>query len=75
MQPMTGRERMANIVKRQPVDRIGLYEHFWGDTHRRWSGEGHIKPGTDLATEFGYDMDECWCFNTMADLDFVPVTI
>ena len=27
---MTGKERMARILKRQKTDCIGLYEHFFG---------------------------------------------
>ena len=33
---LTGKERISRILKRQPVDRIGLYEHFWGDTTKAW---------------------------------------
>ena len=29
---MTGKERMQRILRHEPVDRIGLYEHFWNDT-------------------------------------------
>jgi uroporphyrinogen decarboxylase len=72
---MTGRERIARILKRQPVDRIGLYEHFWGDTHKRWQQQGHIREGEDMADHFGFDMSGCWCFNYVADLDFQPVTL
>ena len=31
---MTGKERIQRILRREPVDRIGLYEHFWPDTER-----------------------------------------
>lgn len=34
MNKMTGRERIGNILQRKPVDRIGVYEHFWSDTQR-----------------------------------------
>ena len=27
---MTDKERISNILKHKPVDRIGLYEHFFG---------------------------------------------
>ena len=33
---MNGKERISRILKHQPVDRIGLFEHFWGDTQREW---------------------------------------
>lgn len=75
MAALTGRERIDNILHRRPVDRIGLFEHFWGDTLQKWQAEGKIQPGQDLATHFGFDISTCWCFNCVADLDFVPVVI
>ena len=72
MQPMTGVERIGNILRRQPVDRIGLYEHFWGDTLKVWQDQGHVRPDEDLALHFGFDLSTCWAFNMVARLDFVP---
>ena len=72
---MTGVERIDRILRRKPVDRIGLYEHFWGDTLSRWREEGHIPPDVDLPTHFGFDMSECWAFNMVARLDVVPEVI
>lgn len=72
MEELTGRERIANILKRKPVDRIGLYEYFWSDTQREWAKRGYIKEDEDLGDHFGFDMMECWAFNLTADLDFVP---
>ena len=69
---MTGIERISNILKRRPVDRIGLFEHFWGDTLQKWQAERHIREGEDLATHFGFDMSTCWPFTMTADLDFEP---
>jgi len=67
---MTGKERMIKILNREPVDRIGLYEHFWGDTHREWAKQGTVSQDESLADHFGFDMDECWCFDLMADMNF-----
>ena len=75
MQSMTGIERMSNILNRKPVDRIGLFEHFWGDTHKKWTEDGFINKDERFSDHFGYDMDECWAFNMTADLDFVPVVV
>lgn len=75
MNEMTGRERIANILDRKPVDRIGLYEHFWGDTLKKWREEGHIQEGEDLPTHFNFDMCQCGPFNMVADLDFVPEVV
>jgi uroporphyrinogen decarboxylase len=75
MQDMTGIERISNILKRKPVDRIGLFEHFWNDTHRRWSQDGFIKENENMADHFGFDMDGTWAFNMVADLDFEPQVV
>ena len=40
MTELTGVERIGNILQRKPVDRIGLLEHFWGDTLRLWQKQG-----------------------------------
>ena len=72
MAEMTGVERIGNILRRRSVDRIGLFEHFWGDTLQKWQAEGHIAEGEDLDTHFGFDLTTCWCFNLVADLDFEP---
>ena len=72
MAELTGIERIGNILKRKPVDRIGLFEHFWGDTLKKWQNEAHITQGEDLATHFGFDMATCWAFNMIAQLDFEP---
>ena len=72
MSELTGIERIDNILKRKPVDRIGLFEHFWGDTLKKWQNEGHITQKEDLAEHFGFDMATCGAFNMVARLDFVP---
>jgi len=75
MEKMTGVERMTNILARKPVDKIGLYEHFWGDTLAKWKSEGHIAENENLADHFGYDLEEAWVFNTTADPEFVPEVV
>ena len=67
---MTGKERTCRILRHEPVDRIGLYEHFWGDTHRAWESAGYLKPGESYEDHFGLDLQESWAFNLVADLDF-----
>ena len=69
---MTGKERIQRILNHEKVDRIGLYEHFWGDTQKEWVAQGKVRPDDDFADVFGFDMAEHWAFNLMADLDFVP---
>jgi uroporphyrinogen decarboxylase len=67
---MTGRERIASILQRKPVDRIGLCEHFWSDTHKVWTEQGHIAEDENFVDHFGFDMEMAWPFSTIADLDF-----
>ena len=72
MSELTGVERIGNIFKRKPVDRIGLFEHFWGDTLKKWREGGHIADGEDLSTHFGFDLGTSWAFKMVAQLDFEP---
>ena len=72
---MSGHERFGRILQRQPVDRIGLYESFWGDTQSAWAAQGHIKPGESLEDHFGFDCQVCWALNLVADLDWVNETL
>lgn len=72
---MNSIERISRILQRKSVDRIGLYEHFWGDTQKKWTEQGHIKPGENLSNHFGFDMASTWCFKMVADLDFEPEII
>ncbi len=69
---MVGVERIMNILQRKPVDRIGLFEHFWGDTRQRWCEEGHLAPSESLEDHFEFDMQLCWPFNLTARLDYEP---
>ena len=69
---LTSHERISNILRRQPVDRIGVFEHLWSDTYRVWQGQGFIRPGEWTEDHFDYDLQICWPFNFVAALDFAP---
>lgn len=75
MQELTSRERTARILKREPVDRVGLFEHFWGDTRRAWIERGDIAEDTNLNDHFGFDMVLQGAVNLTAQLDFTPVIV
>lgn len=75
MNELTGIERISNILKRQPVDHIGVFEHFWPDTQRNWEAAGWIAPETLFEDHFDLDMQLFWAFNNVADLDFIPETV
>ena len=72
---MTGKERITNILNHQPVDRIGIYEHFWGDTHAYYVSKGKIKEGENYDDHFGFDMSISWPVNLILDIDFEPVIV
>jgi len=72
---MTSVERMSRLLKREKTDRIGLLEHFWSDTYKTWIEQGHLSPGESLPEHFGFDMELCWAFDLMADLDKPVETI
>ena len=62
-------------MARKPVDRIGLFEHFWGDTLSEWQAQGHIARDENLNDHFGFDLQMMWPFNLTADLDFELETV
>lgn len=72
---MTSKERIQRILKRQPVDRIGLFEHFWGDTNKKWREEGHLREDETTDDHFSFDLSIVWPFKMVADLDFEPITL
>jgi len=72
---MTGVERTGNLLRRKPVDHIGVCEGFWGDTLARWRSEGHIREGESLEDHFNFDMQLAWPFNFTANLEFESETL
>lgn len=72
---MTGKERMTRILQRKKADRIGLYEHFWGDTEKLWREQEKLDDAKDLDDLFNFDIAGCGPFNFVADLDFTPAII
>jgi len=70
---MTGRERMTRILQCKPVDRIGLYEAFWSDTHKAWAGK--VPEDESFADHFGFDLECGGGVSLVADLDFERVTV
>lgn len=73
---MNGKERISRILKHQPVDRIGIYEHFWGDTYNTWRNAGKIEQDEDLSVNLNFDIYESsFPLNLTADIDYVPEII
>ena len=74
MAELTERERILRTYRRQEIDRIPMLDLPWKGTLRRWKQEGLPE---DMAWEdhFGFDMQEFWAFNMVADIDYVPEII
>jgi uroporphyrinogen decarboxylase len=53
---MTSKERVARILKHQPVDRVGLFEVFWQETAQKWSDEGRFGEPAGVSDHFGLDV-------------------
>lgn len=75
MTKMTGYERMSNFLKREPMDQIPVYEHFWNDTLKIWSERKQIDIQENLDDHFSFDMSTSWAFNLVADIEFEPVVV
>ena len=72
---ITGIERVSRQLKRQPVDRISVFEHFWGDTREEWEKQGKIPPDVHFSDLFNFDMELASALSYVADLDFEPVVL
>jgi len=70
MEQLTGQERIRRVLSREPADRIGIFEHFWGDTIDLYERQGHIAPGETPEDHFDLDIINSWAFNMVVDLDF-----
>ena len=53
---LTSKERIQRIIRREPVDRIGLFEVFWGETARRWVAQGHFEKPEMASDHFGLEI-------------------
>lgn len=53
---LTSNERISRILRRQRVDRIGLFEVFWAETAGRWAAQGHLANAAAVEDYFGLDL-------------------
>ena len=75
MPELTGAERTKLLFDHKKPDRIGLLEHFWGDTYKDWREKGKIEEGTDFNLHFNFDISIAGCFNFAGDMDYVPEVV
>ena len=73
--PMTSYERVANTLDLKPVDQTPIAVSPWAVTVKRWRDEGHIGQDEDVGEHFGQDLRTGGWLNSVAKLDFEPVTI
>ena len=53
---LTSKERIQRILRRQSVDRIGLFEVFWNETVRSWVAQGHFEKPEMVSDHFGIEI-------------------
>ncbi len=70
MEELTSRERIGNILRRKPVDRVGLNGSPWGETITRWREEGHLGENESLHDHFNYDYSQGGWPNCSADPEY-----
>jgi len=70
MREMTSRERVERILKRQPVDRVGVHESFWGDTKAKWVAGGHVREDEELDDHFELDLRKAGGHTVAAWMDY-----
>ena len=70
MAELTGRERAELLFNHRKPDRIGLLEHFWGDTYKSWREKGKIAEGTDFTLHFNFDISMAGWFNFAGNMDY-----
>lgn len=72
---MNSIERMHATLARKPVDLFAVSESPWGETIKKWTAQGHLKEGEDIAEHFNMDLRTGGWLNSVANLDFQPITI
>jgi len=57
------REVIDRLLRKRPAERVGLYDSPWGDTLKKWTGQGMPKDEkgepVDPVEHFGFDMAGC----------------
>jgi len=68
---MSSRERVYALLRREPADRMGLFEHFWPETiGQRWVNEGYPKDASP-PEYFDFDLVSVgWGLNAVPLKDF-----
>jgi hypothetical protein len=56
MSQLTGKERIARILRHQSVDRVGLFEVFWRETATNWAAQGHFVEPAMVGDHFELDL-------------------
>jgi uroporphyrinogen decarboxylase len=57
------------MLERAPVDRVPVFESFWGDTTALWRSQGLLGKDQSPDDHFDLDLRLAWVLNTTANLD------
>ena len=53
---LTSKERIARILRHEPVDRVGVFEVFWAETPAAWAKQGHFAAPAEIEDHFDLDL-------------------
>lgn len=70
MRPLTHKERVLNVLNREPVDLFACHDSLWPETVTKYTAEGHLKEGEDVVAHFDTSIRSGGWLNSTADLDF-----
>jgi len=72
---MTHRERILSALNREPTDLLPCHDTLWGETLKKYTEEGKLREGEDVVAHFDTSIRSGGWLNSVADLDFEPLTI
>lgn len=72
---MTHKERFLNVLNRRPVDVLPCGDSLWGETVKKYISQGKLKDSEDLCRHFDMSWRSSGWINSVANLDFKPVTL
>ncbi len=67
---MTGKELVFRALERKSVQQLPFCEALWGETIKRWTDEGHLKPDEKIYEHFNFDLFGGSRISSIADVEY-----
>lgn len=75
MHAMTHKERFLNALSRKPVDLLPYCDSLWPETQKKYIAQNKLRKDEDVIAHFDMSVREGGWLNSIADIDFQPVTL